>query len=84
MNQPQAEGNFCNEKNNALKLSIVKYYNKQKGYYEKSDQMANSYSMIQRTKKLLFLLFTERRKFPNHPSHRLAGESNNESALLMV
>jgi len=49
MNQPQAEGLFCNEKNNALKLSIVEYYNKQKGYYEQSDQMANSYSMIQCT-----------------------------------
>jgi hypothetical protein len=49
MNQPQAEGKFCNEKNNALKLSTVEYYNKQKIYYEQSDQMANSYSMIQCT-----------------------------------
>jgi hypothetical protein len=38
MNQPQAEGNFCNEKHNALKLSSVEYHNKQKGYYEQSDQ----------------------------------------------
>jgi len=64
MNQPQAEGNFCNEENNALKLCIVEHYNKQKGYYEQSDQMANSYSMIQCTNQQqnFFFYFSQKRE----------------------
>jgi hypothetical protein len=41
INQPPAEGNFCDEK----KQPIVEYYNRHKGYNAQSDQMVNSYSI---------------------------------------
>ena len=45
INQPPAEGNFCDKMKNALKQPIVEYYNKHKGYIAQSDQIANSYSI---------------------------------------
>lgn len=69
MNQPQANRNFCNEKNTALKLSIVECYNKRKGYYEQSDQKANSYSMIQCTngQQNFFSTYHRNEKMPQSP-----------------
>jgi hypothetical protein len=102
MNQSPAEGNFCNEMNNALKPSIVKCqwvmsskvikwpiatpcFNVQMdnkisfSTFHRNEKMPRS--MYKWTTKFLFLLFTEMRKCPVHPSHRLTGESNNESTF---
>ena len=55
-----AEGNFCNEGGKAIKLQIVMDYNHHKGYVDKGDRKANSYSISQHTlewtKKLFFQL----------------------------
>jgi hypothetical protein len=60
MQQPPTEGNFCGEHRNALKPVTVDSYNKHTGYIDKSDHMANSYSISRRTfkwtKKLFFHL----------------------------
>jgi hypothetical protein len=60
MHQPPTEGNFCDEHGNALKPAIVESYNTHMGYVDKSDRMANSYSISRRTfkwtKKLFFHL----------------------------
>jgi len=41
MQHPSAEGNFCDEHRNALKPTTVQDYNRQMGYVDKSDHMAN-------------------------------------------
>jgi len=55
-----AEGNFCNERGRAIKPQTVMDYNHHVGYVNKSDRMANSYSISQHTfkwtKKLFFHL----------------------------
>jgi hypothetical protein len=60
MHNPPAEGNFCDDHGNAIKPAIVEDYNKHMGYVDKSDRMANSYSISRRTwkwtKKLFFHL----------------------------
>jgi hypothetical protein len=58
MHDPPAEGNFCDESGNALKPEIVEHYIQHMWYVNKSDRMANSYSISRRTwkwtKKLFF------------------------------
>ena len=58
--QCPAEGNFCNEGGKAIKPQILMDYNHHKGYVDKGDRMANSYSISQHTfkwtKKLFFHL----------------------------
>jgi hypothetical protein len=60
MHVSPAEGNFCDESGNALKPAIMEDYNRHMGYVDKSDRMANSYSISRRTwkwtKKLFFHL----------------------------
>jgi len=55
-----AKVNFCNEEGKAIKLQIVMDYNHHMGYVDKSDRMANrysiSYSTSKWTKKLFFHL----------------------------
>jgi hypothetical protein len=55
-----AEGNFCNEGGKVIKPHIVMECNHHMGYVDKSDRMANSYSLSRRTfkwtKKLFFHL----------------------------
>ena len=61
IHDPPAEGNFCDNNGKAIKLQIVADYNRQIGYVDKGDGMANSYSINRRawkwTKKLFFHLF---------------------------
>jgi hypothetical protein len=45
MHVSPAEGNFRDESGNALKPAIVEDYNQHMGYVDKSDRMANSYSI---------------------------------------
>jgi hypothetical protein len=52
-----AEGNFCDESGNALKPAIVEDYNRHMGYADKSDKMANSYSISRRMWKWMKKLF---------------------------
>ena len=47
MDPPPEEGNFCDDS----KQANVAWYNQHMGYVDISDQMANSYSMCQRTFK---------------------------------
>ncbi|KAG8239258.1 hypothetical protein J437_LFUL010648 [Ladona fulva] len=60
MHAAPAEGNFCNDQGRAIKPAIVEDYNRHMGYVDKSDRMANSYSISRRTwkwtKKLFFHL----------------------------
>jgi hypothetical protein len=49
MYPPPAEGNFCHEHGNAQKPTIVKNYNRDTGYTDKNNHMANSYSISKRT-----------------------------------
>jgi hypothetical protein len=51
MHRPLAEGNFCDEHGNAMKLAIVQDYNRHMGYIDKSDRMMSSYSISRRTWK---------------------------------
>jgi len=55
-----AEGNLCNEAGKAIKPQTVVDYNHHKGYVDKGDRMANSYSIsrctFKWTKKLFFHL----------------------------
>jgi hypothetical protein len=57
-----AEGNFCDESGNALKPVIVGDYNRYVSYIDKSDRMANSYSIscctLKWMKKLFFIYST--------------------------
>ena len=46
MDPPPAEGNFCDNSNHPMKPHIVQRYNQHMGYVDKSDHMANGYSMI--------------------------------------
>ena len=48
---PPPEGNFCDESNCPMKPHIVERYNQHMGYFDNSDHMANSYSMIRHTFK---------------------------------
>jgi hypothetical protein len=52
-----AEGNFCDESGNALKPATMEDYNRHMGYIDKSDRMANSYSISCRTWKWMKKLF---------------------------
>jgi hypothetical protein len=51
MQQPPTEGNFYEEHGNALKPTTVESYNTHTGYVDKSDRMANSYSVSRHTFK---------------------------------
>jgi hypothetical protein len=57
MHDPPAEGNFCDESGNTLRPEIVDHYNQHIGYVDKSDRMANSYSISRRTWKWMKKLF---------------------------
>jgi hypothetical protein len=57
MHDPPAEGNFCDESGNALKPEIVEHYNQHMRYVNKSDRMANSYSISHRTWKWMKKFF---------------------------
>jgi hypothetical protein len=52
-----AEGNFCSEGGKAIKPQIVMDYNRQMGYVDKGDRMANSYSISWRAFKWMKKLF---------------------------
>jgi hypothetical protein len=49
---PPAEGDFCDEKGNALMTARVEDYNRHMGYVNKGDIMANSYTISFRTWRL--------------------------------
>ena len=49
MDPPSAEGNFCDDSNRPVKPHIMGRYNRQMGYIDSSDCMANSYSMSRHT-----------------------------------
>jgi len=57
INPPPEEGNFCDDSKQTLKPQIMARYNRHMGYVDISDQMANSYSMCQRTFKWTTKLF---------------------------
>jgi len=61
IHDPPAEGNFCDNNGKAIKPQIVADYNRHMGYVDKTDRMANSYSINRRTwkwtKQLFFHLF---------------------------
>jgi hypothetical protein len=46
MGPPLTEGSFCYDTNCPMKPHIMEKYNLHKGYVNKSDHMANSYSFI--------------------------------------
>jgi hypothetical protein len=58
IHNPPAEGNFCDEKGNAIKPLVVEDYDRHMGYVDKGDRMANSYLIScctwKWTKKLFF------------------------------
>jgi len=58
---PPAEGNFCDNNGKAIKPQIVADYSHHMGYVNKTDRMANSYSINRCTwkwtKQLFFHLF---------------------------
>jgi hypothetical protein len=60
MHPAPKEGNYCDEYGNATRPKIIEDYNQHMGYVDKSDRMANSYSISRRafkwTKKLFFRL----------------------------
>jgi hypothetical protein len=45
IHEPPAEFHFCDEGGKTLKPAIVEDYNRHMGYINKSDRMANSYSI---------------------------------------
>jgi len=45
MDQPPAEGNFCDDSNRPVKPNIVERYIWHMGYVDNSDRMSNSYLM---------------------------------------
>ena len=57
MDPPPVEGNFCDESNSPMKPNLVEWYNWHMGYVDKSDHMANSYSMNRHTFKWTTKLF---------------------------
>jgi hypothetical protein len=57
MDPPPAEGNFCDDSNRLVKPHIVERYNRQMGFVDISDLMANSYSMDRRNLKWTTKLF---------------------------
>jgi len=57
MDPPPAEGNFCDDSNRPMKPNIVERYNRQMGYVDSSDRMANSCLMSERTFKWTTKLF---------------------------
>ena len=57
MDQPPAEGNFCDDSNPPMKPHIVERYNRHMGYVDSSDRKANSYSVRPRTFKWTTKLF---------------------------
>jgi len=57
MDQPPAEGNFCDNSNRPVKLHNMVWYNWHVGYVDSSDRMANSYSMSRHTFKWTTKLF---------------------------
>ena len=57
MDPPSEEGNFCDDSKRGMKPQILARYNRQMGYVDISDCMANSYSMFRRTFKRTTKLF---------------------------
>lgn len=57
MHPAPAEGNFCNEHDNAVKPKILQDWNKHVRYIDKSDRMTDSYSISRLTWKWLKKLF---------------------------
>jgi hypothetical protein len=57
MRPPPAEGNFCNQHGNALKLTIVQDCNRHIGYVDKIDHMAYTYSISRWVWKYMKKLF---------------------------
>jgi hypothetical protein len=62
MHHPPAEGNFCDEHRNTLKLAIIHAYNRHMGYKNQIDHMMNTYSIRRQTwkwtKKTFFTYWT--------------------------
>jgi hypothetical protein len=58
MDQPSAEGNFCDigDGGGGLKLPIVECYNKHMGYVNQSNQVANESTCLQTPVPSLHLL----------------------------
>lgn len=54
---PPEEGKFCDESGNALRPAIVEDYSGHMGYIDKSDRIANNYSISHCTWKLMKKLF---------------------------
>jgi len=48
---PRREGNYCDERGNAIKQAIVANYNRHMGYVGNTERMANSYMARRRTWK---------------------------------
>jgi hypothetical protein len=42
MQNPPAQGNYCDEHENVIKPTNIQYYNWYVGYTDKSDRMTNS------------------------------------------
>ncbi|GLV40963.1 hypothetical protein CBL_08537 [Carabus blaptoides fortunei] len=57
MHASPAEGNFRDDHSNALKPHCIENYNIHMGYVDKSDRMANSYSIARRTWKRTKIFF---------------------------
>jgi len=57
MDQPAAEGNFCDDSNLPVKPHFIEQYNWHMGYTDNSDCMANSHAMSRRTFKWTTKLF---------------------------
>jgi hypothetical protein len=51
------EGNFCDSNQKAIKLQIVAAYSHHRGFVDKGDRIANSYSICHRTLKWMKTLF---------------------------
>ena len=54
IHNPPSEGNFRDERGNAMKPAIVADYSRQMGYVDKADRMDNSYTASRRTWKWTF------------------------------
>ena len=44
IHDPPAEGNYCDEHENVIKLAIVADYNRHMGHVDNADRMASSYT----------------------------------------
>jgi hypothetical protein len=51
IHDPPTEGNYRDERGNAIKPAIVADYNRHMGHIDNSDRMANSYTASRRTRK---------------------------------